>query len=73
MNNVRKFLEDHRIFGKFFVFEKRKIDLGLMREVAELRRLIEIYDMYISEDNFKEMVQKPDIKEYKNLTKKIEV
>ena len=65
IRNIRKFLEDHRMFGSSFVFANRKIDSNIRREICELRKLLELYELYISEKNPKEMVERPDIKEYR--------
>lgn len=67
VKNIRKFNEDHRMFGTDFVFANRKIDSNIRREIGELRKLLEIYQIYISETNPKEMMERPDISRYRDL------
>ena len=67
IRNIAKFQQDHKVFGKTFIFNNRKIDLNIRREIGELRKLLELYELYISENNPKEMVQRPNIAEYRNL------
>ena len=62
---IRQFQHDHKIFGNNFVFSNRKIDTNIRREIGELRRLLEIYNLQISEDDPKELWSRPDIKLYR--------
>ena len=64
VRNIREFQRDHKMFGTNFVFANRKIDTNIRREIGELRKLLEIYELYISENNPKEMVERPDISKY---------
>jgi hypothetical protein len=70
VKNIRKFHEDHRMFGNDFVFANRKIDANIRREIGELRKLLEIYELYISETDPKEMVERPDLTRYRDLPKR---
>lgn len=70
IKNIRKFQSDHKMFGSTFVFANRKIDFNIRREIGELRKLLELYELYISETNPKEMVERPDIKLYRNIPKR---
>lgn len=63
--NIRKLQKDHKLFGTNFVFANRKIDANIRREVGELRRLLEIYNLKISEDEPKELWPRPDISLYR--------
>ena len=72
IRNITKFQQDHKVFGKTFIFNNRKIDLNIRREIGELRKLLELYELYISESDPKEMVQRPDITEYRNLNNQAE-
>lgn len=67
VRNTRQFLADHKVFGKTFIFNNRKIDLNIRREIGELRKLLELYELFIPEANPKEMIVRPDLKEYRNL------
>lgn len=70
VKNIRIFQRDHKVFGSTFVFNNRKIDSNIRREIGELRKLLQLYELYISETNPKEMVPKPDISKYRELPKK---
>jgi hypothetical protein len=69
IRNIRKFQNDHKVFGNTFVFSNRKIDSNIRREIGELRKLLELYELYIPQNNPKEMVERPDISEYRYLKK----
>lgn len=70
VKSIRQFLAEHKIFGTTFVFDSRKIDSNIRREIGELRKLLELYELYISEKNPREMVPRPDIKRYRELPKR---
>lgn len=67
IKNIRKFQQDHKVFGNTFVFANRKIDSNIRREIGELRKLLELYELYIPENNPKEMIDRPDISKYRDL------
>lgn len=62
---IRELQKNHKLFGNNFVFANRKIDNNIRREVGELRRLLEIYNLKISEDEPQELWPRPDISLYK--------
>ena len=70
VNNIRQFQKEHRVFGNTFVFGHRKIDNNIRREIGELRKLLELYELYIAENNPKEMVPRPDISKYHEIMRK---
>ena len=67
VTNIRKFQQEHKVFGTTFVFANRKIDSNIRREIGELRRLLELYDLYISETNPKEMWPRPDLSLFRKI------
>jgi len=70
IRNIHRFVNEHKIFGNTFVFNNRKIDKNIRREIGELRKLLELYELYIPEKNPREMVERPDISQYRHLKQK---
>ncbi|CAI2359262.1 unnamed protein product [Moneuplotes crassus] len=70
VSGIRNFQRDHKMFGTTFVFANRKIDINIRREIGELRKLLELYELYIAETNPKEMVERPDIRRYRTIPRR---
>jgi len=64
---ISKFLLEHKNFGKLFIFKKKDYSLSLKKGIGELKKLLEVYDLYIPTENPQLRISEPELSKYKGV------
>lgn len=51
VQNCWKFITEHKTFGKSFIFRRKDYPSSLKKGTGELRKLLEVYEIYIPTEN----------------------